>query len=151
MELKKIRGIGIVYEKKLFNAGVTTAEELILTDSDEIASKTGIKKERIEKWKNEARNIVEYKKAEIAEDISRISFIEFLDGKAKVRIKGIWHDSIVFSGDFGEAKEKAQAYKIAVYKGKKPKLWFNGKWYENIPYKMKEKGLFEKLKEWWEK
>lgn len=154
MELKRIRGIGIVYEKKLMEAGVRNVEELALADIEAISSKTGIGKERLQKWKEEAKKLVDYKEAEIAEDISKVSFVEINGEKAKVRIKEIWHENVpVFRGNFDELKSTMENEEMAVYKGKKIKLWFNKKWYDDIPSKTKEKkkSFLDKLLEWWKK
>ncbi|RLF50464.1 MAG: hypothetical protein DRN11_04580 [Thermoplasmata archaeon] len=158
MELKEIKGIGKTYEKKLFEAGIRNAEDLIIADLKELAKKTGISEKKIEKWREEAKKKVEYKKAEIIEDLTKIAFIAIKENNAKVKIKEIWHENVpVFKGNFDELKEEIEKEEIAVFVNKKIKLWFNGKWYENIPYeikkeKLKEKKSFiEKLREWWKR
>lgn len=154
MELRKIRGIGNVYESKLKEAGIKSIEDLITCDLKTVAEKTGINIRRLEKWKEEGKRFVEYKEAEIIEDIGRISFVEIEKNKARVKIKEIWHENVkVYRGNFEEIKNGIED-EIAVYIGKKAKLWFNGKWHD-IPYKVKEekekKSFIEKLKEWWRK
>ncbi|MBC7080840.1 MAG: hypothetical protein H5T44_01085 [Thermoplasmatales archaeon] len=135
MDLKNIKGIGIVYEKKLREAGIKSVEELILSNSESLSLATNISKSKIEKWKEEARKIVEYIEAEVIEDISKNSIIEIEDGKAKVKIMEIWHEAKIFY-----EKDSAEKEEIAVLMGNKPKLWFGKKWHENIPYK--KKGIF---------
>ncbi|MBC7128348.1 MAG: hypothetical protein H5T45_01275 [Thermoplasmatales archaeon] len=136
MDLKNIKGIGIVYEKKLREAGIKSVEELIFADTESLSLTTDISKSKIEKWKEEARKIVEYREAEVIEDLSKNSFIEIEEGKAKVKIMEIWHEAGVFND-----KNSAEKEEIAVLMGDRPKLWFGKKWHENIPYK--KKGLFE--------
>ncbi|MEM1514277.1 MAG: helix-hairpin-helix domain-containing protein [Candidatus Thermoplasmatota archaeon] len=130
MDLKNIRGIGSIYEKKLREAGIKSVEELILANAESIAMTTNISKSKIEKWKEEARKIVEYKEAEVIEDLSKNSFIEIEEGKAKVKIMEISHEAKIFYD-----KDLAEKEEIAVLIEKKPKLWFGKKWHENIPYK----------------
>jgi predicted RecB family nuclease len=136
MDLKSIKGIGAVYEKKLREAGIKSVEELILANSESLSLTTDISKSKIEKWKEEARKIVEYREAEVIEDLSKNSFIEIEEGKAKVKIMEIWHEASIFND-----KNSAEKEEIAVLMGDRPKLWFGKKWHENIPYK--KKGLFE--------
>ena len=71
MALKDIKGIGIAYRKKLIEAKVETIEDLALADLSEIAQRTGISLSKLKEWKKEARRLVQYKKAEIAEDIAK--------------------------------------------------------------------------------
>jgi len=136
MDLKSIKGIGAVYEKKLREAGIKSVEKLILANSESLSLTTDISKSKIEKWKEEARKIVEYREAEVIEDLSKNSFIEIEEGKAKVKIMEIWHEASIFND-----KNSAEKEEIAVLMGDRPKLWFGKKWHENIPYK--KKGLFE--------
>ena len=138
MDLKNIKGIGSVYEKKLKEAGIKSMEELILASTDALSSTTGISKGKIEKWKEEARNKVEYKEVEIIEDLSKISFIEIEEKRAKVKIMEIWHEAGIFYD-----KNSAEKEEIAVLMENKPKLWFAKKWHENIPYKIKKKGFLK--------
>ena len=140
MDLTKIKGIGKAYSKKFMEAGIDNAEKLLLANEEEIAKKTGIKIDRIKKWKEEAKKIAKYAKAEILEDIPKISFIEIKDGEARVKIKDYWHDAKIYKEDFEKVKDKLAKEKVAVIFVKKPKLWFNGKIYE-VPYKIK--------KRWW--
>ena len=49
----------------------------------------------------------------------------------------------MFQGNFDEIKQKVENEKVAIYLSKKPKLWFNGEWYDGVPYKIK--------KRWWRK
>ncbi len=135
MDLKNIKGIGSVYEKKLREAGIKSAEELILSNSESLSLSTNISKSKIDKWKEDARKIVEFKEAEVIEDLSKNSFIEIEGEKAKVRIMDIWHEARIFYD-----KNSAEKEEIAILMEKKPKLWFGKKWHENIPYK--KKGLF---------
>ena len=138
MELKNIRGIGSIYEKKLNEAGIKSIEELAISDIKNLSEKTGIKIDKIKKWKEEAKNLVGVRKAEIVEDISKISFIEIGEKNARVKIKEFWHNAPLYKGNFEEIKEKIEKENIAVYLNKKAILWFNGKWYENIPFKKKK-------------
>ena len=143
MDLKIVKGIGKVYEKKLKEAGIKSLEELAVSSEKEIAEKTGIKIEKINSWKEEARKIAGMAKAIIIEEIPKISFIEIEDGKARVKIKEYWHDAKIFQGNFDEIKQKVENEKVAIYLSKKPKLWFNGEWYDGVPYKIKRR--------WWRK
>ena len=158
MEITAIKGIGRVYKEKLGEAGIESIEELIVADLEELAKKTGISVKRLQEWQREARKLAEYKKAEIAEDMTKITSIEIEDGKARVKIKEIIHENIpVFKGNFDELKAEMEKEEMAVFVGKKAKLWFNGVWYDNLPYKMKgkegkkKKGLLDKLRELWRK
>ena len=135
MDLKIVKGIGKVYEKKLKEAGIKSLEELAVSSEKEIAE--------INSWKEEARKIAGMAKAIIIEEIPKISFIEIEDGKARVKIKEYWHDAKIFQGNFDEIKQKVENEKVAIYLSKKPKLWFNGEWYDGVPYKIK--------KRWWRK
>lgn len=151
MELRDIRGIGSVYESKLREAGIEKAEDLIMKDLKEISEKTGINISRLEKWREEARKKIGYKKAEVAEDISKEAFIEIKGERVRVKIKNVWHENVpLYIGNFDEVKGKIEKEEIAVYSGNKTMLWFNGKWYENIPVskERKKKGFLEKIKEW---
>ncbi|MCD6572568.1 MAG: DUF4332 domain-containing protein [Thermoplasmata archaeon] len=141
MELRDLRGIGKTYEKKLNEAGIKSVEKLALANEKEIASKIGVKQDKIKKWKEEARRIIGIANAEIIDDIPKISFIEIEDDKARVKIKEYWHNAKLYKGNFDEIKSKIEKEKVAVYLSKKPKLWFNGKWHDKIPYKIKKK--------WW--
>jgi len=152
VELRKIRGIGNVYERKLKEAGIKSVEELLTCDLKKVAEKTSINIRRLEKWREEGKKIVEYKEAEIIDDVGKISFVEIENNKARVKIKEIWHENVkVYRGSFNEIKNGIED-EIAVYIGKIAKLWFNGKWHD-VPYKVKEekKSFIEKLKEWWRK
>jgi len=157
MTLKGIKGIGRVYEKKLMEAGIHHPEELVVADIKELAEKTGINEERLRNWQKEAKKMVEYKEAEVMEDLSKITSILIEKNRATVKIKNIVHKNIpVYNGNFDDLKEKMEKEEMAVYIKGKAKLWFNGKWHENIPYKLKEvekkkKGFFEKMMEWWKK
>jgi len=158
MELREIKGIGKTFEEKLMKAGIKEAEDLVKMDLKQVAEKTGISIKRLEKWQEGVKNKLGYKKAEVAEDLSKIAIIEIRDNKAKVKIKEIWHENIpVFKGNFDELKEEMEKEDIAVYIGKKAKLWFTGKWFENIPYrihkekKVEKKSLWDKLKELWKR
>ncbi len=145
MQLKDIKGIGNVYEKKLKEAGIMQLEDLVKNDLNEISEKTGIGITKLKKWRDEAKKKIGYKKADIIEDIQKISFIEIKGNKARVKIKNYWHENVPVYRDFKEKMEN----EIAVYVGNKVMLWFNGKWHENVPYKsLSEKiGFFEKIKE----
>jgi len=146
MSLRNIKGIGSLYEKKLNDAGIKSIEELALADAEKLAEESGISIQKIKKWKEEAKTIIGIKKAEIAEDISKISFIEIRREGAKVKIKEAWHSAPVYRGKFNEIKEMAEKDKIAVYLNKNAMLWFNGNWYKNIPFKDKTKSLFSWLR-----
>ncbi len=146
MNLRNIKGIGNLYEQKLNEAGIKSIEELALADVEKLAEKSGIPIQKLKKWKEGARAIIGTKKAEIAEDISKISFIEIKREGAKVKIKEAWHSAPVYRGKFDKIKETAEKDKIAVYLNKKAMLWFDGKWYKNIPFKDKTKGLFSWLR-----
>ncbi len=161
MALREIKGIGRVYEEKLMEAGIHNAEELVVADIKKLAEKTGINEERLRNWQREAKKMVEYKKAEVIEDVSKITSILIEKNRATVKIKNIVHKNVpVYNGNFDELKENMEKEEMAVYLKGKARLWFNGEWYENIPYKLKEvkkeerkkkKGFFEKLMEWWKK
>ncbi|MCD6513242.1 MAG: helix-hairpin-helix domain-containing protein [Thermoplasmata archaeon] len=146
MELTIIKGIGKTFETKLMDAGIKSVEDLAVADIDRIAETTGISKARLSRWKELARKMVGERKAEIAEDISKITSIEVEREAAKVRIKDAVHIAPFYEGDFDKIKEDAEKEKIAVYIGKKAKLWFNGKWYDNLPFKDRRKGLFSFLR-----
>jgi len=135
MDLTNIKGIGSSYKERLVIAGVDTIEKLSIADVEELSRKYGLPLKKLKKWKDEARKIVGYGNAVIIDNIPKISFIKLEDGKARVKIKEWWHEAKVFGGDFEEVRKKAEKEKIAVYLAKKPKLWFNGKWYDNIRYK----------------
>ncbi len=142
MELRSIKGIGKTFEEKLMNAGIKSVEELAVADIDAISQATGINATRLSKWKEAARKMLGEKKAEVAEDISKIASIEIEREVAKVKIKNEVHTAPFYEGDFDKIKKDAEKEKIAVYVGKKAKLWFNGKWYDDIPFKDRRKGLF---------
>ncbi len=139
--MRELKGIGKAYESKLKNAGIKNVEELALANEEDVASKIGIKLDKIKKWKEEARKIIGIAQAEIIDDIPKISFIEIENGEAKVKIKEYWHNAKLYRGNFDEIKSKVEKERVAVYLSKKAKLWFNGKWYDNVPYKIKRK--------WW--
>ncbi|HEC76573.1 MAG TPA: hypothetical protein ENI33_04870 [Thermoplasmatales archaeon] len=158
--LSEIKGIGTVYEKKLNDAGIKSIEDLAICDLEEISGKTGIGLKLLRKWKEEARKKIGFKVAVPAEDLSKISFIEIYGDKARVKIKNVYHDNIpVYSGKYDELKEDLKKEEMAVVMDGGTKLWFNGNFYENVPYKIKkpevkkkvEKSFFNKLKEWWRK
>ncbi len=159
MELREIKGIGKTFEEKLMQAGIKEAEDLVKMDLKEIAEKTGVSIKRLEKWREEVKNKLGYKKAEVIEDLSKVAIIEVKGDKARVKIKEIWHENVpVFKGNFDELKEKMEKEEIAVYIGKKANLWFAGKWFENVSYKIhkeerkvKKKSLWDKLKELWKR
>ena len=158
MEITAIKGIGRVYKEKLGKAEIGSVEELVVADLEELAKKTGISVKRLQEWQKEARKLAKYKKAEVAEDMAKITSIEIEDGKARVKIKEVVHENIpVFKGDFDGLKAEIEKEEMAVFIGKKAKLWFNGKWHDNLTYKMKgreekkKKGLLEKLRELWKK
>jgi len=159
MHLTVIKGIGKTYEKKLNDAGINSLEELAIADLEELAEKTGISINKLKKWKAEAKRKAKYKKAEIAEDMAKITTIEIDGNKARVKIKEVIHENIpVYKGNFEELKDSIEKEEMAVFLDKKASLWFNGEWYENLPYKMKikkeavkKKSFLEILKEWWKK
>lgn len=162
MELKSIKGIGITYEKKLNEAGIATAEDLVLADLKEVSEKTGISLNRLREWKKRGRRVIPRKKAIVHEDVARITTIEVTDGTAKVTIKGVPHERVpVYRGKFEDAREEMVKRDMAVHLGARATLWFNQQWYPDIPYSLKstapkeekppEKDFFEKLKEWWRK
>ena len=158
MDITAIKGIGRVYKEKLGMAGINSIEELVVANLEEVAEKTGISIKKLQEWQKEARKLAEYKKAEIAEDMARITSIEIENGKARVKIKEIIHENIpVFKGNFDELKAEMEKEEMAVFIDKKAKLWFNGKWYGDLAYKIKrkeekkKKGLLEKLRELWKK
>ncbi len=157
MNLTDIKGIGRVYEEKLKEAGIGNVEEFAIADIKEVAEKTGIKEERLKKWQKEAKKMVKYKKAEVVDDIPKISSITIDGDRAVVKIRDIVHENVpVFKGNFDELKEKMEKEEMAVYFKGKAKLWFGGKWHDGVPVKTKKvekekKGFFEKLKEWWKR
>ena len=159
MKLTDIKGIGRAYEEKLNNAGIKSVDELAIANLDELEEKTGIKKERLKVWQREAKKMAEYKRAEVAEDLSKISSIVIDGDKAVVKIKDVTHENIpVYRGNFEEIRERMEKEEMAVYFKGKAKLWFAGKWHDGIPVKVKKaekkekkKGFFEKLKELWKK
>ena len=56
-DLTEIKGVGKKRAEALEAAGVSTVEELIETDTDELAEKTGFTAEYIEKLKEKARDL----------------------------------------------------------------------------------------------
>jgi len=157
MNLTDIKGIGRAYEEKLKKAGIEGVDELAIADLKELAEKTGINEERLKIWQKEAKKMVKYKKAEVAEDLSKISSILIDGNKAVIKIKDITHENVpVYRGNFEELKEKMEKEEMAVYFKGKARLWFGNKWHDDIPVKIKKvekkkKGFFEKLMEWWKK
>ena len=162
MELKSIKGIGIVYEKKLNEAGIETVEDLVLADLKEVSERTGISVNRLREWKKKGRKVIPRKKAIVREDVAKIATIEITDSAAKVTIKGVPHENIpVYRGKFEDVRAEMVKREMAVHLGTKATLWFNQQWYENVPYSVKsrpqkeekvpERSFFEKLKEWWRK
>lgn len=157
--LREIKGIGATYEKKLNDAGIKSIEDLAICNLEETAKKTGIGINLLKKWREEARRKIGFKVAVPAEDISKISFIELYDDRARVRIKDVYHDNIpVYSGKYDVLKDKLSKEEMAVFMEDKPKLWFDGKIYENVPYKIKKRevkkdreNFLDKLKRWWKK
>jgi RNA polymerase subunit RPABC4/transcription elongation factor Spt4 len=53
-----LEGIGDTYGESLADAGVETAEQLLSTDTSEIAEETGIPESRIEQWKATAEDVL---------------------------------------------------------------------------------------------
>ena len=157
--LREIKGIGVTYVKKLNDAGIKSVEDLAICNLEETAEKTGISINLLKKWREEARKKIGFKIAVPAEDISKISFIEIYDERARVRIKDVYHENIpVYSGKYDELKDKLSKEELAIFMEDKPKLWFDGKFYENAPYKIKKQEMksnkesfFDKLKRWWKK
>jgi hypothetical protein len=161
MLLRDIKGIGIVYEKQLNEAGIVTLDDIVLTDVRDIAQKTGITTARLKDWKKEAKRKVRYKHAEIAEDMKAIAHIEITDDTAQVTIKDVTHENVaVHRGMFEDLKQTITKEKIAVFFQDPPRLWFNGLWYDDIPVKVRTKpvkktekktSLYKKMQEWWKK
>lgn len=58
-QLRHVKGIGKVAEDRLKSAGVNSLHKLVETEVDEIVEKTGITKERVSDWVEQARHLLE--------------------------------------------------------------------------------------------
>ena len=148
--LRDIKGIGPSFQKKLEKKGIKSINDLASADAHILAKKTGISVKKIEKWINDAKELTKkriVKRAVVAEKIGpENAHIHVKEGMALVKIKEkIHHNISIFNA--GEEK-KAQNKDIAVIMGKQgdAKLWFKGKWYNNIPLTREKMGLLDKMK-----
>ncbi len=135
--LTDIKGIGNEFRKKLERRGIRTVEDLANADKG-IAVKIGVPEKKFAAWIKEARRISpgvkKAKRAVVAEEIGPDNASIKVKGKvAEVKIKEKVHDNVpVFRGDLHEEAEKREI-SVNVDSSGKIKLWFNGKWHENVP------------------
>ena len=145
--LTDIKGIGDTLRKKLEKIGISTIEDLANADK-KIASKLGISEKRFMAWVKEAKKMIvtpKEKKAVVAEDIGpKNAFITIKGKRAEVKIKEKLHENVpVYRGEIVDyAKESRIA--VNIDSSGNVKLWFGGKWYENVPFK--EETLLGKIK-----
>jgi len=147
--LRDIKGIGPTFQKKLEKKGIKSIEDLASADAHTLAKKTGIPEKKIEKWISDAKELMKkriIKKAFVAEKIGpENAHIHIKEGTAIVKIKEKIHQGVSI---FNPGEEnKAQNEDIAVIiKKQDAKLWFKGKWDENITLTEEKMGMMDKIK-----
>ncbi len=154
--LTDVKGIGNEFRKKLEKHGITTIEKLAGADK-KTASKIGIPESRFTRWIKEAKKMTAKKevktaakRAVVAEEIGPGNASITVKGKrAVVKIKEKVHENVpVFRGNIGDVvKDKAIAVNIG--NSGKIKLWFDGRWYEDVP--AREETLWGRMKKIWRK
>jgi len=135
--LTDIKGIGNEFRKKLERRGIRTVGDLANADKS-IAERMGISEKRFAAWVREARKIIpktkKAKRAVVAEEIGPDNASIKLRGKvAEVKIKEKVHENVpVFRGDIYDMAE-GKNIAVNVDSSGKIKLWFNGRWHDNVP------------------
>jgi len=145
--LTDIKGIGDASRKKLEKIGISTIEELANANK-KIASKAGISEKRFKEWVKEAKKMVmapKEKRAVVAEDIGpKNAFITIKGKRAEVKIKEKLHENIpVYRGNIVDSMKESRIA-VNIDSSGNVKLWFDGKWYENVPFT--EETLWGKIK-----
>ncbi|MEA2054416.1 MAG: DUF4332 domain-containing protein [Candidatus Thermoplasmatota archaeon] len=145
--LTDIKGIGNAFRKKLEKQGIFTVEELSRADKG-IADKIGISEKKFKAWIKDANKMVGKKiskRAVVAEKIGADNaFITIKGKKADVKIKEKVHEEIpVFRGKLDDVV-KENSMTVNIDNSGNVRLWFNGKWYDNIP--ATEESLWSKIK-----
>lgn len=155
--LRDIKGIGPSFQKMLERRGIKSIEDLASADANILAKKLGISKNRAERWIRDAKELTKkriVKKAVVAEKIGpENSHIHIKEGMAIVKIKEKIHQGISIFNPGEEKKAQNKDIAVIVKKEGDAKLWFKGKWYENIPLTMEKMGWIDKIKKilWGEK
>lgn len=147
--LTDIKGIGDAFRKKLEKHGIRTIEELSKAKK-EVAAKIGVSERRFKEWVREAKKMIaekvpKEKRAVVAEEIGPENASIVIKGRtAEVKIKEKVHENVLVYR--GELTETAEENKIAVNidSSGNVKLWFDGKWYEKVPFS--EETLWGKIK-----
>lgn len=145
--LTDIKGIGNGFRKKLERRGIKTIEDLANADKG-IAARLGVSEKRFEAWVKEARKMAPVKKAKravLAEEIGPDNAsIRVRRKVAEVKIKEKIHEGVpVFRGNIGEAAE-GNSIAVNIDGSGKIKLWFNGRWYDDVP--AVEETFWERIK-----
>jgi len=147
--LTDVKGIGNTFRKKLEKHGIHTIEELSRANK-KVAAKLGVSEKRFMGWVREAKKMVaketpKKKRAIVAEEIGpKNAFINIKGRKAEVKIKEKVHESVpVYRGELEESV-KENNIAVNIDSSGNVKLWFDGKWYEDVPFT--EETLWGKIK-----
>jgi predicted flap endonuclease-1-like 5' DNA nuclease len=148
--LKDIKGIGPLYQKKLEMRGIMSIENLSAADAHITAKKTGIPLRRIESWITVARDMVQKKwgkKAIIAEKIGpENAHIHVEKRIATVRIREKLHRGVELFDNGEENQAQNESIAVIAEGQDEAKLWFKGKWYENVPLTIAKTRIIAKIK-----
>ncbi len=144
--LTDVKGVGKSFRKKLEKCKIFTIDDLAKADKS-IAGKIGVSEKRFMEWIKNARKMTtrKTKRAILAEEIGPDNAFMTVKGKkAEVKIKDKLHEDIpVFRGNLDDMVKK-ERMAVSIDNSGNMRLWFGGRWHENVP--ATEETLWIKIK-----